>query len=133
MYMYIHTTHSLYVRVCEYLYLCRSEGIPADDTVLQGIMGRVASTPEGGCWAPSLCTSCIVCSLSVYCWRDISDSSAGLAESISFNVSSVVPPSPIPPSANADCYTSRRSARLQAQKAPREKPADIMMLSPDKE
>jgi len=39
--------------------------------------------------------------------------STGLAESISFNVSSVVLPSPIPPSANAGCYNSRRSTRLQ--------------------
>ena len=48
----LHTTHSLYI--CVHAHLCRSEGIPADDTVLQGIMGRVASTPEGKCWLPSL-------------------------------------------------------------------------------
>ena len=45
----LHTIHSLYI--CVHAHLCRSEGIPADDTVLQGIMGRVASTPEGKCLA----------------------------------------------------------------------------------
>ena len=33
----------------------------------------------------------------------------GLAESISFNVSSAVPPSPIPPTASLDSYTARPS------------------------
>ena len=34
-------------------------------------------------------------------------SSTGLAESISFNVSSAIPPSPIPPTASMDSYTTK--------------------------
>ena len=45
---------------------------------------------------------------------------AGLAESISFNVSSAIPPSPIPPTASVDSYTTRptrRSTRKSTRKS----------------
>ena len=44
----------------------------------------------------------------------------GLAESISFNVSSAIPPSPIPPTASVDSYTTRptrKSTRRSARKS----------------
>jgi condensin-2 complex subunit D3 len=88
----------------------RAEGLRSDETVLQGNVGRVASTPEG------------------------------LAESISFNVSSVVPPSPIPPTSNPNCYLSRRSDRLRGRTkkatpttTTTTQTADILMLPPEQE
>ena len=57
----------------------------------------------------------------------------GLAECISFNVSSVVPPSPIPRGTNTDSYVERRSTRLQGMRPAKENGADILMLSPNKE
>ena len=42
---------------------------------------------------------------------------AGLAESISFNVSSIVPPSPIPPTASIDSYTTRPTRRSTRKSA----------------
>ena len=44
----------------------------------------------------------------------------GLAESISFNVSSAIPPSPIPPTASVDSYTTRptrKSTRRSTRKS----------------
>jgi hypothetical protein len=79
----------------------RTRVLNTEDTVLHGGHGRVASTPEG------------------------------LAESISFNVSTVVPPSPIPPNTNTDCYLSK--TRLRSRRPATGKTADIMMLPPDKE
>ena len=60
---------------------------------------------------------------------------SGLVESISFNVSSLVPPSPIPANTTVESYT--RKTRSQAMKKKHEKDtapaADIMMLPPETE
>jgi len=60
---------------------------------------------------------------------------SGLVESISFNMSSLVPPSPIPANTTVESYT--RKTRSQAMKKRHEKEtapaADIMMLPPETE
>ena len=101
----------------------RTQTLHEDDTVLHGDIGRVASTPEG--LVPILSQSCVP--------NFILHLNVGLAESISFNVSSVVPPSPIPANTNPDCYLSKRSTRLQGKKLADAKTADILMLPPNKE
>ena len=53
----------------------------------------------------------------------------GLAESISFNVSSAIPPSPIPPSASMDSYTTGQSTRRSKRKSSR-KPNSVCDTKP---
>ena len=60
----------------------------------------------------------------------------GLAEMISFNASTMVPPSPIPSNTSVQSYMdARRTAKPNdgASKRACPAPADIMMMSPDVE
>ena len=61
----------------------------------------------------------------------------GMAESISFNVSSIVQPSPIPPSTTLDSYTTRKSTRSRSKTrgggGGGKRAVDIMMMSPETE
>lgn len=59
----------------------------------------------------------------------------GLVESISFNVSSLVPPSPIPPNTTVESYSRRTRSQTRKKKQEKETgPAvDILMLPPEAE
>ena len=57
--------------------------------------------------------------MSLYIVLSIVTSHAGLAESISFNVSSAVPPSPIPSTASVDSYTTRPTRHRAGGKSTR--------------
>ena len=109
----------------------------SDETVL---VGRAASTPQGsysklqykhndnneschsgsggGPWSKLLkCHRRARRAILVYVTSHVY---TGLAESISFNISSAIPPSPIPPTASVDSYTTRptrKSTRRSTRKS----------------